>query len=100
MNHLPLIQQLADIEKLQQLISQSKPYAVLHQWAETAGEIEPKKRGAIHNIRSIYAEMDESMLDTSRLLLFIETILEKLSGDEDRYRLITLQAINARKNAA
>ena len=97
MKNFPLIQQVADIELLKQDIAKLKPHTVLTQWAETACEIDPTKCKAIHNVRAIYAEMDESHLDISRLLSFIETVLEHISDDNKRSSLIKFQALRAIK---
>lgn len=98
MNNFPLLEKVADTKKLHQLLSQTKPYAVLHQWAETAGEIEPTKSRSIAILRSSYAEMHESSLDIGRLLLFVENILEILDKEESRCRLIAIEAFSARKS--
>jgi hypothetical protein len=99
MNSRYLVEKFADIKKLELLISRSKPHIVISEWAETAREINPKKIATIHMLRNTYAEMDEMefKLDNTRILRYINSLLEALESDEDQRMLITTQALGARK---
>lgn len=97
MGNLPVLEKLADMQKIRETLSKAKPHAILRSWAETAGEIVPAKRAEIEIVRKAYAEIDEGYLDADRLLLFAETILGKLGSEEDQRLLVTTQLIGARK---
>jgi len=97
MNSFQRLDQVAHLEELKLTIGNSSPRAVLYRWAETAGELQPSKRQAIQNIRSIYAEMSDQELNLSRLLMFLEAILGELPEKDNRRSLISIEACSALK---
>ena len=81
---------IADVNKLKQFLSEQSPKVVLHQWAETAFEIYKSDR--FSNVKQIYAEMEDWQLDSERLMLYIENLIDIFPNDSEEIILVRTMA--------